>query len=413
LEAIHTVLTRLESTSSRKKKVEILKSLSESTIDASALEVILYALDPFKTYGIIYKRFSSVNPIFDRSFVKDWPNLKIVLRDLLNRRLTGNAARSEIESWMQRRHITPILERILAKDLRAGIGSSTVNAAIHDAIPSFDVCLAKTFNKGKQDFPVWVEPKLDGVRTIAVIGDSGQVSLYSRNGKEYSNFINISKDLEALGLSKIVLDGEVVGKTFDQVMGVAHRKRGLDDRHLTYRVFDILSLEDFMRKSCKTPLHERHSILVRLLLGNCISRLDHIEIVQGVSVDNEHDLYSAYDDHVSNGYEGSMIKDPASAYEFKRSKSWLKLKPENTYDGRIFDTFEGEGKYGGMLGGLVVLINNVETKVGSGFSDLDRVNLWDNRKSLVGKYVEIIGQEMTKDGAIRFPRLYRFREDKN
>ena len=48
------------------------------------------------------------------------------------------------------------------------------------------------------------------------------------------------------------------------------------------------------------------------------------------------------------------------------------------------------------------------TKVGSGFSDEERESLWTTDLSLHGMEVVIQGQELTKDGCVRFPVFVKF-----
>lgn len=82
----------------------------------------------------------------------------------------------------------------------------------------------------------------------------------------------------------------------------------------------------------------------------------------------------------------------------------------------IINAFEGEGKYRGSLGGIVVLHGNVSVKVGGGFSDLQRQEFWEVwnncRNSLEGRLVEVEYHEETPDGSLRHPRFIRFRDDK-
>src|SRR5690606_30960863 len=50
----------------------------------------------------------------------------------------------------------------------------------------------------------------------------------------------------------------------------------------------------------------------------------------------EADVDSAYEYFRSQGHEGAMVKQPEALYAIgKRTDAWLKLKPEETVDGRI------------------------------------------------------------------------------
>ncbi len=100
------------------------------------------------------------------------------------------------------------------------------------------------------------------------------------------------------------------------------------------------------------------------------------------------------------GFEGLVL----------RSKDiWLKVKPEKTYDLRITGSIEGNGRHVGRLGSLIT----ERGKVGTGFTDEERNDLWSCRHGLVGRVVEVTCMQLTKDGMMRHPRFIRMRPDKD
>ena len=84
-----------------------------------------------------------------------------------------------------------------------------------------------------------------------------------------------------------------------------------------------------------------------------------------------------------------------------------------TIDVQCIDVFEGEGKNVGMLGGIIVDVNGVMCRVGSGFTDDEKRYYWKNKNEIVGKIVEIQYQQKTNDGSLRFPVFLRVRDDKS
>jgi DNA ligase-1 len=122
-------------------------------------------------------------------------------------------------------------------------------------------------------------------------------------------------------------------------------------------------------------------------------------------------------DAVAGGYEGIMIKDPEAVYECKRRVAWLKLKPFIEVSLEVTDVEEGTGRNQGRLGAIVCSGlddgRQIMVNVGSGFTDNDRIDFWNDRSSIIGQIVEVRADAITQnqDGtySLRFPRFLRFR----
>ncbi len=99
----------------------------------------------------------------------------------------------------------------------------------------------------------------------------------------------------------------------------------------------------------------------------------------------------------SKGHEGLILR---------QGDTWLKVKPEETFDVTVVSQVEGLGKNVGKLGALVTSMGNV----GTGFTDKERIEYWTN--SLVGETVEVSCMSLTEDGKFRHPRFVRVRYDK-
>jgi DNA ligase-1 len=124
-------------------------------------------------------------------------------------------------------------------------------------------------------------------------------------------------------------------------------------------------------------------------------------------------LLKARDLYLKHGFEGAMVKDLDSPYQFKRSIAMLKVKKMETVDGKVVGFEEGKGKCKGVLGALQVEVDGVVTSVGGGYSDAQRSDLWKHREDLIGRIVEVQYQNFTKsDHKLRFPVYVRHRPDK-
>ena len=91
----------------------------------------------------------------------------------------------------------------------------------------------------------------------------------------------------------------------------------------------------------------------------------------------------------------------------------IKLKNIAPIDLRVIDVFKGKGKYLNELGGVICELPNGNTvKIGSGFSDADRLTYWSESFKIIGQIIEIEYHELTPNGSLREPRYKGIRYDK-
>lgn len=424
----------LEESNSRLHKEGVIeKALVAARLGSHSAECFLYncylAYNPYFMYNIKQVAETSGYEHRENPWVAFWG----LCESLRTRTITGNAAREAVELMSEKFDSDQwnlLARRVLIKDLRCGITSKTLNKIVGKTewkIPVFEVQLA-TDSKGhpkKLAGEVMIEPKLDGVRTIAIIHATGTVNLYSRNGKEFENFPHIAQELAKIASTfrshdtdDIVIDGEITGKSFQELMRGATKK----DHTATdsvFNVFDFMHLEDFKRGFSNTSQIDR-----LLALESIVNRvqMQNVVMVKGKQINLDepeaHEFMAKYaNDCVAEGYEGIMIKKLDAPYECRRSTFWMKWKPVITVDLEVIDIEEGTGRNAGRLGALVCEgvdeDRTIRVNVGSGLSDSDRDNFWTRKDSLVGYIVEVKADAVTQnqDGtySLRFPRFERFR----
>ena len=112
-----------------------------------------------------------------------------------------------------------------------------------------------------------------------------------------------------------------------------------------------------------------------------------------------------------------MIKDPTAKYECKRSTAWLKQKPFIEVSLEVKATEEGTGRNVGKLGALICEGTDdgkhIKVNVGSGLSDWQRDEFWEQKEKMIGMIAEVRADAITQnqDGSysLRFPRFKTFR----
>ena len=195
---------------------------------------------------------------------------------------------------------------------------------------------------------------------------------------------------------------------------------GFSSPYARLMLFDVLPLSEF-QKGKSVMGQKRRSAMLRNMKA-IFDKIGSIDVIPQIEVDldsyvGELEFKQYNKDAIESGFEGIMIKDVDAIYECKRSVSWLKQKPFIEVSLEVTDVEEGTGKNEGRLGALVCSgVDDGKTIVvncGSGFTDTDRIEFWDNRANLPGQIVEVRADAITQnqDGtySLRFPRFLRFR----
>jgi DNA ligase-1 len=264
------------------------------------------------------------------------------------------------------------------------------------------------------------------VRVITIVYPSGHVDQYSRNGKELVNFPHIKNQISKCASSftePVILDGEIMSASFQDLMKMVHRKSDVDANDAVLNLFDVITLEEFQAGQ---GLHRQfdRSITLAAWYNEHSQVLPNVTVVGQELVDLNSFVGQARfkqinSDAIEGGYEGIMIKDPESKYECRRSVAWLKLKPYIEVSLTVVAVEEGTGRNVGKLGALICEGEDdgkrIKVNVGSGFTDIHRDTYWTARSELVGQIVEVRADAATKSQdseemwSLRFPRFLRFR----
>ena len=421
----------LESHPSRLNKEAIIEQIAQERCD-EFFEGCRLALDPMITFGLkqIPEKQDEDGPGLP------WDSFTLALTGFVTRNVTGNTARTMIETMMKsatKKEWNGWYRRILIKDLRCGVSEKTINKVVEKkyasyAIPIFGCQLAhdSANHESKVSGKKLIEVKLDGVRVITIVRSDGRVDMFSRNGKELLNFPHIAQQISNViqlkGSSKsmdVVLDGEIMSSSFQDLMKQVHRKDNVEAGDAVLHLFDVLPLEDF-EKGIYNKDQETRSEMVKFWVATNKDLLPNVTALENELVDLDTEkgqkrFKEINAQAIAGGYEGIMIKDIDAPYECKRSVAWLKLKPFIEVSLTVVATEEGTGKNVGKMGALVCEgIDDgkaIRVNVGSGFTDQQRDEFWSCRVD--GQVVEVRADAVTQnqDGtySLRFPRFKSFR----
>ena len=304
-----------------------------------------------------------------------------------------------------------------------------------------------------------------------------QIMLFSRNLENTTNmFPEIVEGAEKLKAKSVILDGEAIGynpKTgkFMLFQETVQRKRkyGIDEMAkkipLTVFVFDILYLNG--KSFLEAPFTERRKILEKVFAGY---RGKSLQLADQQYTDDPEVIVRELKKALARGLEGLVVKNPLLPYEAgARGFHWAKLKAGaaalagaragqkillDTVDCVVMGAYRGRGKRASFgVGGFLLGVRDKDgrfytiSRLGTGISDeqfkeankkIGKLTVKEMPKEyVVGKdevldvwirpmlVAEVISDEITlsprhtagkkeeRGYSLRFPRLVRFRDDKN
>lgn len=319
------------------------------------------------------------------------------------------------------------LTSVFTKSLKLGVDVKLVNKAYGKGfIPVHEVMLGSSRDKLRLKDGEWfsLSQKLNGIRATYVQG-----KMISRQGKEIKGLEHITIPLKWVNSDMeedMVYDGELIRKNVDGIpdndnfrltTSIVNAEEN-DKSELEFVIFDCLPYQEFINGTSKLKYKDRRMELECAVAYVDTDAREDIRVVpifyQGTD-QSEIDKQLAIADKL--GYEGLMLNKDA-VYECKRVTSLVKIKSFKHSDLRIVDVLEGDGKYVGVLGSIVVDYKGNTVNVGSGFTDEQRKEYWAIKDELIGKIAQVQYKEVSKNKdtgleSLQFPVWNGLREDKN
>lgn len=403
-----------------KAKEPIIKTM-EGTVSGRALRLLL---DPSAVFHIDKKSFNKeISLLPSRSFMNIFDVCEhlqtltaVSHQDIVDVKGFISSLESDLRSFAQ---------GFLTKSIRLGVTVKTLNKCFStDKVETIACMLANKYFEhpdavtGKT---FAITEKLDGIRCLAVVRHGKKPVLYSRQGKVIAGLKDIENELEKLGKLhnyEFVLDGELLVRDRRGVPSKEQYKRTMKivssdsakKPGIMFNAFDLISADSFDSRCCSTPYYLRRQKL-EVLLEYCISVRPVPVLYYGNDTGKIKELV---DEQRAMGHEGVMINIADAVYDFKRTNSLLKVKIMQDADLKIIDVKEGDGKFRGTLGALIVDYKGTPTGVGSGLTDDIRREIWAHKDQYIGRVAKIRYFEETEDKAgaksIRFPVFEEIRE---
>lgn len=288
----------------------------------------------------------------------------------------------------------------------------------------------------------WVfEPKMDGIRCIAMIR-GGCAQLLSRRGLDLtSQYPRLAAELPALFAGDGIVDGEIIAldgagrPSFQQLQQRMNLTRAADVERaettvpVQFFAFDLVRCGDY--DFTQSPMSERRRALEALLTPS-----ERVKLIPRFDCDGK----LAYEVCIENGFEGIVAKRLNAPYECgRRSPYWVKQKAQQTGDFIIGGYSQGEGARASTFGSLLLGFYDNDGSfiycgsVGTGFDEkllaetLRRLkphickktpfkNPPKDKKNCVWVAPLVVAEikyvDVTRDGHLRAPVFLHFRDDK-
>ncbi|HSN65164.1 MAG TPA: hypothetical protein VLS94_00905 [Fusibacter sp.] len=271
--------------------------------------------------------------------------------------------------------------------------------------------LANTYNPTRK-YPVteWLaSPKLDGIRALYIPGDG----LISRSQKtRYAGFGSIERICESIcKVNKLsFIDGElyIPGEKFDIISGIVRKSKKYDvdqKARVEFKVFAVGSID--------TPLMPAG--LMYDLMKSTLPQTEKVSYLPQRYISNTPAAIQAETELVrSSGRsdEGIMLRNPESVYAGVRSNDLLKVKNFVKNSFVVVGFTKGTGKYSKSLGNLLIrgMVDGkiVNSRVGTGFTDAMRSEIWTNQSKYLGTNISVIYLGVTPNGSLRHPVFSSF-----
>jgi len=396
---VSEVLSLVAQESSKNGKEQILQDNKNNTTLKLCFEL---AYSP--TINFYMKQIPPYLECTGESSIEAGLNQLIVM---LSENKRGHAAQEYVSSLLTSlsSEDAEVIINILKGDLRCGVGQSTINKVWkglivtpprHGAVSMSDKAISKI------TYPAAVELKSDGSYCATVCG----VSMMSRNGNPITGLDSLESELSNPLLEGYVLEGELV---FDLTKGTREQGNGIINKIIKgtatkeecdsvyYQVWDIINAVHYTPKGKYHVNNDKRRLLLEELVTS--SNCEKVKLIPRTIVNSLEEAYTVFEGYVRSGFEGAILKQLKAPWSDNgKPADCVKMKRKEPADLEVVGIYEGEGKAEGSLGGLILesSCGGIKVNCGSGFSDEQRVNFW-NEEILVGKVVEVEYDSITQD----------------
>lgn len=420
---VYDLIEAIAATSKRTEKEALVQATVGTDLEEVVKNVFVAAYDGTINYWL--KEFPFPEEFADNYTLQA---ALVLLKRFSSRELTGNAAiehATHIASQLSKEDAI-IFDRIIKRDLRCGATDSTANKIWPGLIEEIPYQRCSSFNEKnlkKIKFPCFSQTKADGLY-IDIIVKADSVTYRTRTGQKL--LINDPDRDEILMTGKeYVLQGEALILDPETPTGYMSRKEGngilnsddIDLSKVAFVLWDCVSVAAWSGKEKSLPYKERLESL-----GCVVDTLDddNVKIVDTLVVNNVQEIIDHFKKNVQAGEEGSVVKNFLAIWKDGTSPDQVKVKIEFVCELIVIGFKEGSGRNKGRLGAFLCASSEglVEVSVGGGYKDAERIKMWEERESYLGKIFAVKSNDLIQNvntpekWSLFLPRFTEERKDK-
>jgi len=410
----------LASTSSSLAKRDI---IIENAENEHFLKFIDFLLNPFLITGISAKKISKET---EKPPTKTFDTFFDLMDYIYEHKTGSDEVIANIRQFLTfaPSDLREFYSSIITKSAKLGCDTKSVNKALgKEFIPQWEVQQSYNIEKSPIKENEWftLSQKLNGVR-----GTFFEGKIISRQGKEFVGLDHICEDIGRVFMDadNWVLDGELVRNNTEGLADNENFRIGTgllsqddaDKSSMQFIVFDLLPKSEFVTGESELTYFYRLKELKNLGERADVLSLKSIKLVEILYTGTDQSMIDYFlDKMVSEDKEGLMLNRDKKYYR-KRHNGILKIKRFYTVDLKVISTEAGSGRLSGKLGAFVVDYKGNPLNVGSGMTDEQREEFWQNKEKLIGRVIEVKYKEESSDKktglfSLQFPIFVSLREE--
>ena len=422
---LYEIIKKLQETPGSNDKINVLKANTENDMLKWYLR---QALCPSISYYFTSKTFPESGVVGDEEF--SYSAICLLANSLSGRKITGNEAKLRVASLLDslNEEGQELLRMMLLKDIRAGIGVSTVNKVWPG------LCLQVPYQRCSLPTERTLKHFPDGKLAIVQLKGDGMFAamkrstkeMFTRNGSKFPTWLASYLLQYPNKLENGVFEGELLcsraGKLLPRKEGNGilnsllqggELPQGVD---IEYHVWNELTEEHWSAGSTFIDYDISFNCC-----GNAVALLgsSRIKLIEHTYFESLEQANAFNEIQLAQGMEGSIIKTLGHKWKNGTSQECVKLKKTKEVDLIWYDSKQGTGKHCSRLGAMLLKSScgKLEVKCGTGLSDAEREMLWDNPPILPCVVTiaanDVISSKGRESASLFLPRFIELRSDKD